>query len=117
MRNIFFLAFLLSIFACDKADTDVTESKGKILFYSDVFVVANCEIDNVSIFIDNEYKGKLTSSYLPLDEIPSEEDMGVLVVELPVGNHSYSAKISGCNTNQWNGAVRSEERRVGREWR
>ncbi|HET8572732.1 MAG TPA: hypothetical protein VFL76_02565 [Edaphocola sp.] len=76
---------------------------GRALFYSDAFVAANCKIDSVSIFIDNQYKGKLTNSCLPLSRIPEAGDANTFVSDLSAGDHVYVARISGCETGQWSG--------------
>jgi hypothetical protein len=68
-------------------------------------VAVNCKIDSISIYINNEYKGKLTNSFLPLSQMPNETDSNVKLLELPVGNYSYSAKIAGCSNNKWVGTI------------
>ncbi|MFT4061679.1 MAG: hypothetical protein QM642_04895 [Edaphocola sp.] len=108
MKQTLIIFSILSITSCGKT-TDTELKKGKVLFYSDVFVATNCIVDSVSIYIDDEYKGKLTSSFMPLSEVPTEKDTNVFVTELLIGQHSYAAKISGCNSNQWTGTLNVDE--------
>lgn len=102
MKYAILIFTTLLMVSCNKiSKTDI--KTGKALFYSDIFVAANCKIDSVSIFIDNEYKGKLTNSFLPLSETPNVGDTNTFVLSLSAGKHTYVAKISGCRTNHWTG--------------
>lgn len=104
MKKIILGFFFLGLIACEK--TKCTEnSTGKVLFYSDAFVAANCILDSITIYIDDIYIGKLTNSYFPLNQIPSENDSNTLTKELDVKEHTYTAKLSGCSSNIWKGTL------------
>ena len=99
---------ILILSSCSKSDS--TEIKnGKLLFYSDAFVALNCKLDSISIYINNNYKGKLSKSFLPLSQIPNESDSNTLTIILPFGNYSFGAKMAGCSSNKWDGTIKITE--------
>lgn len=84
MRNLIILITVIILGSCSKSDS-IEVKKGKILFYSDAFVALNCKLDSISIYINNNYKGKLSKSFLPLSQIPNESDSNTLTIILPIG--------------------------------
>ncbi len=104
MRNLIILITVIILGSCSKSDS-IEVKKGKILFYSDAFVALNCKLDSISIYINNNYKGKLSKSFLPLSQIPNESDSNTLTIILPIGNYSFSTKMAGCSSNKWDGTL------------
>ena len=89
-----------AIQACKEKDK--VENK-TIIFYSDFYSV-NCPVDSISIYIDNNYVGKLLKSYIPgSTQVGTRDSENTLVAKVPKGKHTYLAKINGgCNV-YWSG--------------
>jgi hypothetical protein len=89
-----------AIQACKEKDK--VENK-TIIFYSDFYSV-NCPVDSISIYIDNNYVGKLLKSYIPgSTQVGTRDSENTLETKVSKGKHTYLAKINGgCNV-YWSG--------------
>ena len=89
-----------TIQACKEKDK--VENK-TVVFYSDFYSV-NCPVDSISIYIDNNYVGKLLKSYIPgSTQVGTRNSENTLVTRVSKGKHTYLAKTNGgCNV-YWSG--------------
>ena len=89
-----------AIQACKEKDK--VENK-TIIFYSDFYSV-NCPVDSISIYIDNNYVGKLLKSYIPgSTQVGTRDSENTLETKVSKGKHTYLAKTNGgCNV-YWSG--------------
>ena len=77
-------------------EKDKVENK-TIIFYSDFYSV-NCLVDSISIYIDNNYVGKLLKSYIPgSTQVGTRDSENTLVAKVPKGKHLKYPIASPCS--------------------
>lgn len=73
------------------------DKKGYVLFYTNAQMVLNCGEFDVDIYIDSVLNGTLKRAFLPIDSIPSCNDLSneeILKVQKEEGSYSYYAFLN-----------------------
>ena len=81
----------------DIEKTTNLDNVGNVLFYTNAQMVLNCGEFDVDIYIDSVLAGTLTRAYLPVDSIPSCNEVSneeILKVQKEEGSYSYYALLN-----------------------
>jgi len=76
------------------------DKSGNVLFYTNAQMVLNCGEFDVDIYIDSVLNGTLTRAFLPVDSIPSCNEVNkeeILKVQKEEGLYSYYALLNCSN--------------------
>lgn len=101
-----FLISIMTLYSCDKNESDFEKEYGNVLFYTNAQFLLNCGEFDVNVYIDGSKKGVINQPFLPLDSVPSCETADTnttLKLKMEVGNYNYSADFYCSNNNQWTG--------------